>query len=98
MDQPVAVLRQHEVRMGGVCNVGEPVPQKSRKRNTGTGTGPGNASPQAKVIQQTANQAVIEVTCGCGCQILLQCEIDPANAPVQENQPNTSEAEQPADA
>ncbi len=97
MDQPVAVLRQHEVRMGGICNVGQPVPRKKNKRNIGTGTERENAGPQAKIIQQTANQTVIEITCGCGCQILLQCEIDSANAPAQTNQPNPSEAEQPAD-
>ena len=92
MEQPVAVLKQHEVRMGGVTNVGQPVP------NIKSGTGPRNASPQAKLIQQTGNQALIEVTCGCGRQILLQCELDPVSEAVPAGQPNPSETEQPADA
>ncbi len=92
MEQPVAVLKQHEVRMGGVTNVGQPVP------NIQSETGSGNASSQAKLIQQTGNQAVIEVTCGCGRQILLQCELDPVGGAAPAGKPNASETEQPADA
>ena len=95
MDQTNGVLKRNEIRMGGVSNVGQPAPKKSNVR---IGSGPGNGCPQAKIIQQPATQAVIEITCGCGSQILLQCEIGSDDAPAQVDQPKPSEAEQPANA
>jgi hypothetical protein len=32
--------------------------------------------PQARVVAQSRRGALVEVTCGCGCKIQLECQFE----------------------
>lgn len=61
------ILKSPDVRMAGPRKIG-PRP--------GRAAGPGERPATARIVEQAAGRAVIEITCPCGRTTLLQCRYD----------------------
>lgn len=70
MDQPVGrVLKAEDVRLQGTYHL-------NFGQSGGVPAATGNAAvgPRVRMIEQHADYAVIEVTCGCGTTSRVRCE------------------------
>jgi hypothetical protein len=73
MMETVTVLKQRQIRTEGRCRL--PI------RIAGITAGPspvrpaaGSAAPQVKLVENTADYAILEVICGCGQSLFIQCQ------------------------
>ncbi len=70
--ETITVLKKHQVKEGGRLRL----PARSGGVAGGSGTHrPVSAGgiPQAKVVESTADYAILEVSCGCGQTLYIQC-------------------------
>jgi hypothetical protein len=73
MMETVTVLKHQQIKTAGRCRL--PI------RMPGTSAGPsavrpagGSAAPQVKLVENTADYAILEVICGCGQSLFIQCQ------------------------
>jgi hypothetical protein len=69
--ETITVLKKHQIKEGGRLRL----PVRSDGTAGGTGSRPVfmGGSPQVKVVEATADYAILEVICGCGQTLYIQC-------------------------
>ena len=80
MMETVTVLKQQQIKTAGLCRLpiriaGAPV-GPSALRPAG-----GSAAPQVKLVENTADYAILEVICGCGQSLFIQCQYSAPASP-----------------
>lgn len=80
MMETVTVLKQQQFKTEGRCRlpiraVGTPAAPAAVRPAGGTGT------PQVKLVENTADYAILEVICGCGQSLFIQCQYSAPASP-----------------
>jgi hypothetical protein len=78
MMETVTVLKQQQIKTTGRCRL--PI------RVAGTSAGPSavrpaGGTPQVKLVENTADYAILEVICGCGQSLFIQCQYSAPASP-----------------
>jgi hypothetical protein len=67
MGEPITgVLKRENVRLNGPCRVGPNQASAARAAPA--------RQPQARIVEQHADHAILEIRCPCGAVTLLRCE------------------------
>lgn len=80
MMETVTILKQQQFKTGGRCRLpirtaGTPAVPAAARPAGGTGT------PQVKLVENTADYAILEVICGCGQSLFIQCQYSAPASP-----------------
>ncbi len=78
--ETVTILKQQQIKTAGRCRL--PI------RMAGIPAGPsavrpaaGSAAPQVKLVENTPDYAILEVICGCGQSLFIQCQYSAPASP-----------------
>jgi len=87
-NDPVGIVKKHAVKQAEPCRLGNSTSGSSAVPPT---------QPQARIIEQDETRAVVEMTCGCGRKLHLNClfgadpsqdsPVEPSNTQVPTQQP-----------
>ena len=73
MMETVTILKQHQIKTAGRCRL----PIRMAGASAGSSAirpAAGSAPPQVKLVENTADYAILEVICGCGQSLFIQCQ------------------------
>ncbi len=73
------VLKKNQVKPAGARRLGASATAQAKPH---AAPGP-RSEPQARIVQQNRAGAIVEVTCGCGEVIRLQCVFQDSDNPQQ---------------
>ncbi|MCP4452084.1 MAG: hypothetical protein GY809_11525 [Planctomycetes bacterium] len=76
MKSAIRVLKAHEVEVSGIYSLatGRPCNQAAEDASGVAG------SPQAQIVEQHPQYAVLQITCACGETLQVKCDYSPAMA------------------
>jgi hypothetical protein len=78
--ESVTVLKQQQIKTEGRCRIPIRVAGSSGGAAASRPAGP-VGTPQVKVVENTSEYAILEVICGCGQPLYIQCQYAAPSSP-----------------
>ena len=76
MKTELRILKANQVDMSGTYSLAKGMPTRPVSADSPQVQG----TPQARIVEQHAEYAVLEITCGCGHAMQVKCDYSPALA------------------